>query len=38
VLADMIEGIIVANRLSSSRADTVRRALWLVVDDPAVAA
>jgi len=38
VVADMIEGIIVANRLPSDRADTVRRALWLSVDDPAVAA
>ena len=38
VLADMIEGIIVANRLPSSRSDTVRRALWLAVDDQAVAA
>jgi hypothetical protein len=38
VLADMIEGIIVANRLPSGRADTVRRVLWLSVDDPALAA
>jgi hypothetical protein len=38
VLADMIEGIIVANQLPSGRADTVRRVLWLSVDDPALAA
>ena len=38
VLADMIEGIIVANGLSGARADRVRSALWLAVDDPGGAA
>lgn len=37
VLADMIEGIIVANQLSAERADTVRTALWLAVEAPGVA-
>ena len=32
VLADMIEGIVVANRLTGARADLVRSALWLAVD------
>ena len=34
VLSDMIEGIVVANGLSGTRADRVRSALWLAVDDP----
>ena len=34
VLADMIEGIVVANSLSDARADRARAALWLAVDDP----
>ncbi|MDW3180296.1 MAG: hypothetical protein R8J94_23195 [Acidimicrobiia bacterium] len=38
VLADMIEGIIVANALDRERADTVRTALWLSVEQPDVAA
>lgn len=38
VVADMVEGIVVANRLESIRADTVRAALWLAVDEPALAA
>ncbi len=37
VLADMIEGVVVANELTGIRADRVRAALWLAVDDPAVA-
>ncbi|MEZ5167053.1 MAG: hypothetical protein R2695_11405 [Acidimicrobiales bacterium] len=36
VLADMIEGIVVANGLTGARADRVRAALWLAVDDPGV--
>ena len=32
VLADMIEGIVVANRLEDARADLARSALWLAVD------
>lgn len=36
VVADMIEGIVVANGLTGARADRVRAALWLAVDDPAV--
>lgn len=32
VLADMIEGIVVANRLEGARADLARSALWLAVD------
>ena len=32
VLADMIEGIVVANYLEGARADLVRSALWLAVD------
>ena len=35
VLADMIEGIVVANHLSGSRADVARAALWLAVDTEA---
>ena len=38
VLADMIEGIVVANRLSGSRADAIRAALWLAVDTPSMEA
>jgi hypothetical protein len=34
VLADMIEGIVVANGLTGARADRARSALWLAVDDP----
>ncbi len=34
VLADMIEGIVVANDLSGVRADQIRSALWLAVDAP----
>ena len=32
VLADMVEGIVVANYLDGARADLVRSALWLAVD------
>ena len=32
VLADMIEGIVVANHLDGARADLARSALWLAVD------
>ena len=32
VLADMIEGIVVANYLEGARADLVRSALWLAID------
>ena len=35
VLADMIEGVVVANRLTGARADLVRAALWLAVDGEA---
>jgi len=35
VLSDMIEGVVVANELVGIRADRVRAALWLAVDDPA---
>ena len=38
VLADMIEGIVAANRLDRTRADIIRAALWLAVEDPAMAA
>ncbi|MDP6480524.1 MAG: hypothetical protein QF522_01475 [Acidimicrobiales bacterium] len=38
VVADMIEGILVANRLDNGRADMVRSALWLAVEDPVLAA
>jgi len=34
VLADMIEGIVVANDLTGARADKVRAALWLAVETP----
>ncbi len=33
VVADMIEGIIVANHLQGMRADTVRDDLWRVMED-----
>jgi len=32
VVADMIEGIVVANRLEGVKADRARAALWLAVD------
>ena len=32
VLADMIEGVVVANHLAGARADLARSALWLAVD------
>ena len=35
VLADMVEGIVVANRLEGPRADLARSALWLAVDSDA---
>ena len=38
VVADMGEGVGAANRLDSRRADTVRAALWMAVDEPALAA
>jgi hypothetical protein len=38
VVADMIEGIVAANRLDNGRADTARSALWLAVEGPALAA
>lgn len=38
VVADMVEGVVAANRLDSRRADTVRAALWLAVDEPVLAA
>ena len=38
VLADMIDGVIVANRLSGTAADTVRTALWQAVEGAAVIA
>jgi hypothetical protein len=38
VLADMIEGTLVANDLTGARADKVRMALWLAVDTPYIAA
>lgn len=38
VLADMIEGTLVANDLTGAQADKVRLALWLAVDTPHIAA
>ena len=38
VLADMIEGIVVANQLIGVRADQVRAALWSAVEPDAAAA
>ena len=35
VLADMIEGVVVANYLEGARADLVRSALWLAIDGEA---
>ena len=35
VLADMVEGIVVANHLTGARADLARSALWLAVDGAA---
>jgi hypothetical protein len=32
VLADMIEGVVVTNRLDGAKADRARAALWLAVD------
>ena len=37
VLADMIEGIVVANYLTGARADLARSALWLAVDGDSAA-
>ena len=34
VVADMIEGIVAANRLSGVEADRARAALWAAVEDP----
>lgn len=34
VVSDMIEGVVVGNGLSGSRADRIRAALWLAVDNP----
>ncbi|MFT7475076.1 MAG: hypothetical protein ACI81L_002008 [Verrucomicrobiales bacterium] len=34
VLADMIDGVVLANQLSGVEADQVRTALWLAVDTP----
>ena len=36
--ADMVEVVVAANRLDSRRADTVRAALWMAGDEPALAA
>ena len=36
VLADMIEGIVVANNLEGAKADLVRSALWLAIDGEGV--
>ena len=33
VVADMIEGVVVANGLSGVQADRARAALWLAIDD-----
>jgi hypothetical protein len=38
VHADMIEGVVVANRLSGAVADSVRRELWCAVGSPVSAA
>ena len=35
VLADMVEGVVVANYLAGARADLARSALWLAVDGDA---
>ena len=34
VLADMVEGVVVANGLEGRRADRCRRALWQAVEEP----
>jgi hypothetical protein len=33
VVADMVEGVVAANRLAGVRADRVRAGLWAVVGD-----
>ncbi len=33
LVADMIEGVVVANGLTGTKADRARAALWLAVDD-----
>ena len=38
VLADMIDGVIAANRLTGAAADTVRTALWRAVEGAVVVA
>ena len=38
VVADMIEGVVVANHLTGSSADRTRARLWAVVGDDATAA
>jgi hypothetical protein len=38
VLADMVEGVVVANRLAGSEADQARTALWRVLDGGGVRA
>ena len=38
VVADMVEGVIVTNDLSGSRADIARSALWRAVDEEKLAA
>ena len=38
VLADMVEGVVVANRLCGSAADEVRTALWHALEGTAVIA
>lgn len=35
VVADMIEGIVVTNCLVGGRADQIRAALWLAMEEPA---
>ena len=35
VVSDMIEGVVVANGLTGAKADRVRAALWLAIEDPA---
>jgi len=32
VISDMVEGVVVANRLSGSEADATRRALWSALE------
>ncbi len=38
VVADMVEGVIVTNELSGSRADIARSALWRAIDNEELAA